>query len=151
VNKQLHVPAALGSRKSSRDTTGHPQPVMEKQSFSLNPVALLTNVSRYSTYGSQLIQRKKNSLLTSFCFKDKAHWLQRFGINGDKSFGSTTFHQQVGLRVFFRFSSYTKRELLPRDVEDSLASITILAKEYQEIYGKTSIHIKTVQTAYSRI
>jgi len=43
MNKQLHVPATLGSRKSSRDTHWiyglvGPQPGIERQSFSVMPV-----------------------------------------------------------------------------------------------------------------
>jgi len=54
MNKQLHVPGTLGSRKSIRDTHWTyglvgPQPGIERQSLSLKPVALLKNASRYST------------------------------------------------------------------------------------------------------
>jgi hypothetical protein len=37
-----------------------PQPGTERQSLSLKPDALLKNVFKYSAYGTQVIQHKKN-------------------------------------------------------------------------------------------
>jgi hypothetical protein len=34
-----------------------PQPGIERQAFSQKPIALLQNVSRYSTYGTQVLKK----------------------------------------------------------------------------------------------